>query len=80
MVWQVYILECSDKTLYTGITNNLKSRVSAHNNGTASKCTRSSLPVNLVYYIRFNTRSEALNEEARIKRLSRRDKLTFIDS
>lgn len=45
----VYILSCSDKTLYTGITNNLKSRLDFHNTGKASKYTRSRLPVKYVY-------------------------------
>jgi putative endonuclease len=74
----VYILECSDGSLYTGWTNNIEKRLKAHNAGTASKCTRSRLPVNLVYTERAETRGEALSREAAIKKLDRQGKLDLI--
>ena len=47
--WLVYIVECSDKTLYTGITNNLTKRLESHNLGIGAKYTKSRNPVSLVY-------------------------------
>ncbi len=76
--WFVYILECADKTLYTGITNNLDKRLSAHNKGTASRYTGSRRPVNLLYSEKHDDRSSALKREINIKSLSRIDKLELI--
>ncbi len=73
-----YILKCSDDSLYTGWTNNLEKRLKAHNNGTASKCTKSRLPVTLVYYEEFATKEEAMSREWHIKKLSRKEKLNLI--
>jgi len=78
MSWHVYILECGDGTLYTGITNDLKRRVEEHNAGTGAKCTRSRLPVKLVYSERKRNRSYASKREAAIKSLSRSEKLKLI--
>ena len=50
----VYILECSDNTLYTGWTTDLKKRISAHNSGKGAKYTKSRLPVKLVYFESFS--------------------------
>ena len=47
--WYLYLVKCADGTLYTGITNDLRRRVDQHNSGTASRYTRSRLPVELVY-------------------------------
>lgn len=78
-MWYVYILECSDSTLYTGITNNLKRRVAEHNNSKlGAKYTRARRPVKLVYSSEFKTRSEAQIEECRIKRLTRGGKKKLI--
>lgn len=75
----VYILECSDNTFYTGITTNLDRRVKEHNNSKlGAKYTKVRRPVKLVYSQEFNNRSEALVEEARIKKLSRAEKLNLI--
>jgi putative endonuclease len=74
----VYILECSDGSLYTGWTYDPDKRLKAHNAGTASKCTRSRLPVKLVYTEQAKTRGEALSREAAIKKLDRRGKLELI--
>ena len=73
-----YLLRCADGTLYCGWTDNLEKRLAAHNSGKASKYTRSRLPAELVYYEVFDTRQEAMSREARIKRLSRREKLNLI--
>jgi putative endonuclease len=78
MKWIVYILECSDKTLYTGITNNMEKRLAAHQNGTASRYTRSRLPVRLVYEEKCQSRSRALRREMIVKELKRSDKLDLV--
>lgn len=75
MSWHCYLLECADGTLYTGITNDLDKRVTAHNEGTASKYTRSRLPVRLVYTETHPDRSAASRREAEVKKLSRAAKL-----
>ncbi len=76
----VYILRCADGSLYTGWTTDPERRVRMHNLGKASKCTRSKLPVHLVYYETVADKSEALKRECAIKRLSREDKLKLIDN
>jgi putative endonuclease len=76
--WIVYILRCGDGTLYTGITNDLERRIAAHQRGTASRYTRSRLPVDLACHEPANSRGEALKREAAIKRLTREQKLELI--
>jgi len=76
--WLVYILECGDGTLYTGITIDMKRRLIAHQRGTASKYTRARLPVRVIFEETHHTRSSALRREALIKSLSHRDKLGLI--
>ena len=73
-----YLLRCADGTLYCGWTDSLEKRLAAHNSGKASKYTRSRLPVELIYYEVFETKQEAMSREARIKRLSRREKLALV--
>ena len=75
-----YILQCSDGTLYTGYTLDLKKRVSAHNSGKGSKYTRGRLPVTLVYYEELETKKEALQREHQIKKLDRIEKIKLIQS
>jgi putative endonuclease len=78
-MWYVYILECSDKTYYTGVTNNLKKRVEEHNSSNnGAKYTRARRPVKLVYSKKKKNRSYAQKEEAMIKNLSRREKYKLI--
>ena len=48
--WFVYIVECSDKTLYTGISTDVDKRINTHNNGKGAKYTKYKLPVKLVYF------------------------------
>jgi putative endonuclease len=73
--WQVYILECADGSLYTGIARDLESRISAHNNGNGAKYTRGRGPVKLLYHECAADRSAALRREVLLKRLTRADKL-----
>lgn len=78
--WRCYILECADGTFYTGITNDLAKRLAAHNDGSASKYTRSRLPVRVVYFEAHPDRASASRREIAIKRLSRATKWRLIDS
>jgi predicted GIY-YIG superfamily endonuclease len=71
----VYIVRCSDGTLYTGSTSDIEHRLVQHNSGVASKYTRSRLPVVLVYLEKARNRSLALRRESEIKKLSRNSKL-----
>ena len=66
----VYLLRCADGTLYCGWSTDPERRLREHRAGTASRYTRSRLPVELAWTGRFDTRSDAMREEARIKRLS----------
>lgn len=74
----VYILRCSDGTLYTGWTNDLSHRIAAHNGGKGAKYTRSRRPVELVYFETFQDRIEAQHRERAIKKLSRKEKEQLI--
>jgi putative endonuclease len=74
----VYILECSNKALYTGITNNLDNRLEMHTNGKGSKYVRAHLPFKLIYSEQVETKSEALKREYNIKQMSRAEKLLLI--
>ncbi len=78
MFWYLYIIECSDGNLYTGITNNLKRRIGEHNSGKGCKFTKYRIPVVLRYSKRVNSRSVASKEEARIKALPRPKKIELI--
>jgi len=78
--WICYILRCADNTLYTGITNNLEKRLSAHNAGSATKYTRSRGPVELVFLESLPDKSSALKREMEIKGLLREEKLKLIES
>ena len=75
----LYILQCSDGSFYTGITTNLERRVKEHNNSKlGAKYTKIRRPIKLVYSKEFINRSEASIEEARIKNLSRVQKIDLI--
>lgn len=73
-----YILRCGDGSLYTGWTNDLERRLKAHNSGTASKYTRSHLPVELAYYETHGSKQEAMSREYAIKHMTREEKLSLI--
>jgi putative endonuclease len=80
-MYHLYILKCSDNTLYVGITTDLKRRVEEHNSSAlGAKYTRGRRPVELVYSQEFKNRSEATREESRIKKLSRTQKLAMIEA
>lgn len=74
----VYILRCSDNTLYTGYTNNLRNRIKVHNSGKGAKYTRGRLPVELLYFEEYEIKNKALKREYEIKKLKRKDKLNLI--
>lgn len=77
--WFVYILECSDKTLYTGVTTDLEKRLEQHNHGPeGAKYTRARRPVKFVYHEIQANRSEATKREHAIKQLRRSEKLKLI--
>ena len=75
----IYILKCSDGSLYTGWTTNLEKRIEAHNSGKGAKYTRSRLPVCLVHFEEFATKEAAMSREWQIKHFSRKQKLALID-
>lgn len=76
--WVVYILKCSDDTLYTGITNDIENRLKKHNEGKGAKYTRGRTPVVLMVSFVVESKSLALKEEYRIKKLSKEEKLNLI--
>lgn len=79
-MYHLYILECADKTLYTGVTLDLERRVKEHNTSkVGAKYTKARRPVKLVYSKKFKTRSLAQKEESRIKRLKREEKFGLIN-
>ncbi len=81
MNWQVYIVECADGTLYTGITTDLDRRLSEHNDSKlGAKYTSGRRPVKLVYSQVMNGKSEACKCEYRIKKLSKEEKINLIKS
>ena len=80
-MYYLYIIKCADKTLYTGITTDLKRRIVEHNSTKlGAKYTSSRRPVKMVYSKKFKNRSTASREESLIKKLKRVDKLKFISS
>lgn len=76
----VYIVQCRDKSLYTGYTTDLKKRIQAHNAGKGAKYTRGRGPVTLVYWEECENKSLALSREAKIKKLPRNKKLELVES
>ena len=78
-MYYLYILQCADKTLYTGITIDVERRIKEHNTSKlGAKYTSVRRPVKLVYLIKFANRSEAQKEESKMKKLSRAEKLKFL--
>ena len=76
--WFLYILRCADGSLYTGITNDVPRRSKQHNAGTASRYTRSRLPVEVIYQESQASRSVALKRELAVKAMSREEKESLI--
>lgn len=79
-MYYCYIVQCKDKTFYTGITTNLKRRIEEHNDSVlGAKYTKGRRPVKLVYSTKRKNKSRAQKEECRIKKLSRTEKIKFIN-
>jgi putative endonuclease len=77
-MYYIYILQCCDKSLYTGYTTDLKQRVKDHNEGRGSKYVRSRLPARLIYSEKFQTKSEAMKRENQIKDWKRDKKIRVL--
>jgi len=76
-----YIALCSDDTLYTGYTDDIKSRENTHNGlnkSQGAKYTRSRRPIKIIHSEKFNSKSDAMKREIEIKKLSRKKKLSLI--
>jgi len=78
--WFVYLVECSDGTLYCGATTDVSRRVTEHNRGTASRYTRGRRPVVLVSQAPCPDRGSALVLEAAVKKLPRKEKRVFLET
>ena len=76
----MYILQCSDGTLYTGSTRNLEDRLNRHNSGNGANYTQKRLPVKLVYFEEFNRIDHAFNREKQIQNWSHAKKLALINN
>jgi len=77
--WYLYVVKCSDGSLYTGVTTDVTRRLSEHNTGVSgAKYTRSRRPVELIFQEEHSNQSEALKAEYSFKKLSRKQKLRII--
>jgi putative endonuclease len=76
--WFVYIIQCGDNSLYTGISNNIERRIAKHNSGKGAKYTKGRGPFKLLYSESHPNKSQASKREAQIKNLSRQEKLELI--
>jgi predicted GIY-YIG superfamily endonuclease len=77
--YSVYILECRDKSYYTGISKDVENRIKLHNGGKGAKYTRTRCPVRLVYLEAGFNNGDALRRERTIKKYKRADKLELIE-
>ena len=78
--WVIYLLECKDGSLYTGITNDLEKRLASHNAGLGAKYTRGRRPITLLEFKTVENQSEALKLEYQIKKLPKLKKRQFFQS
>ena len=78
-MWYLYILQCGDGSLYTGITTDVEKRLEAHRSGKGAKYTRGRSPLELKYREACGNHSDALKRELEVKRLSREEKLALIE-
>lgn len=76
--WYLYIVECRDGTLYTGITDDIPRRIERHNSGKGAKYTRSRGPVQLRYQEECGSRSDASKREYEVHHMTRQEKLELI--
>ncbi len=80
MGWFLYVLKCSDGTLYTGVTTNIRRRLEEHNTSSrGAKYTKTRRPVEIVYWIDFKDRSSAQKAEYKFKQLTREQKEKVIN-
>ena len=77
-MWYVYLLRCSDGSLYCGVAKDVLKRLAQHNTGTGSKYVRSKRPAVLVWYTFRHDKSAALKREAEVKRMTRAKKLALV--
>ena len=77
--WYLYVVCCSDSTLYTGITTDIKRRISQHNSGRGAKYTKGRGPVKLMHIRQYKNRSDASKAESKFKKLKRAKKLQIIN-
>ncbi len=77
-MWFVYMLRCSDNSLYTGITTDLNHRITVHNRGKGAKYLRSKLPLRLIYFEKLPSRSAAQSREYQLKLLPKKEKEKLI--
>ena len=77
-MYYVYLLQCGDRSIYTGITTDVERRFKEHQSGIGGKYTRAKKAVKVLYTERFKTRSEASKREAELKRWSRKKKLSLV--
>lgn len=76
----VYILQCADNSFYTGWTNDLKRRISAHSDGRGAKYTKHRLPVKLIYCEKWETKELAMKREYEIKHMTRGEKIKLTEN
>jgi putative endonuclease len=79
-VWHVYIIQCVDRSLYTGVAKDVEARVERHNQGSGAKYTRGRRPVELVYQEPVGDQAAALRRERVIKRMERAAKRKLIET
>ena len=80
MNWVVYMLECKDNSIYTGIAKNLENRLSKHQSGNGAKYLRGRLPIKLMYKEFFKNRSDATKREIFIKKMNKHEKIFLINT
>jgi putative endonuclease len=78
--WSLYILECGDGSLYTGISNNVEKRLTSHQSGKGAKYTRTHQPVKLMYVEKCGRQGKAMSREREVKRFPKKKKLNLIAS
>ncbi|MBI4834296.1 MAG: GIY-YIG nuclease family protein [Planctomycetes bacterium] len=78
-MWYLYILECSDKTYYTGITKDIEHRLAMHNSGKGARYTRTRTPAILVYRERCGGQAKAMKREIQVKGFPKAKKKELID-
>jgi len=78
-MWFVYILLCSDKSFYTGVSNNPQKRFLDHKNGKGGRYTRSHKPIKMIFQESYSNKTDALKRERQIKGWSRSKKIKILE-